>query len=608
MALRDLYLICFGAAAAVHAAQTVLAATWRRRRTGSARVEAVDGIALGLTAFFWQFGNFFVVLLSTLSFDGIPAGSGVLFRIGNFFRDGSLVCFPLLFSFMCLHIPDDVRGTLSLLSIGRYLWYPLWPWTALALSTMAFADAGFRFSVINPGLAAQITLYVMLFYFIVFTVTSMARRGQARASGMAALVRAHKAAMIAGLITVITFILMLTGFWNVHIPFLRHIELAAMLTSVPFAVAVAYRLYQFPFMDAFVREVLSGVILLAALIVAISIGNSIPWIVAFAVLLVYCKAPLTRWVDRRLMGHEETVEQQEERIGTAIRGLTRLDEFGARVAEILANELEAEWVRIDSTPATDAVHRFEIVGSGLWLSAGPRIGGRQYMSRELRIGRAAALELAAHHHHLTHHELRELTARAQIRALQAQINPHFLFNTLNVLANLIHSNPAKAERVTEELAEIFRYALESTRMEWVKLDDELRFLESYLEIEKTRFEERLAYSFNVDGEIRSVKVPPMILQPLVENAIKHGIAPKLEGGEVRISARAESGRVLIVIEDTGLGHRVASRHRGSGIGLTNVRERLHHVFGDAGTLKLEEMHPNGTRAVLVLPEFAGVRS
>src|SRR5205085_1498556 len=141
-------------------------------------------------------------------------------------------------------------------------------------------------------------------------------------------------------------------------------------------------------------------------------------------------------------------------------------EFSARVAEILANELEAEWVRIDSTPATDAVHRFEIVGSGFWLSAGPRIGGRQYMSRELRIGRAAALELAAHHHYLTQHEMRELTARAQIRALQAQINPHFLFNTLNVLANLIHSNPAKAERVTEELAEIFRYALESTRMEW----------------------------------------------------------------------------------------------------------------------------------------------
>src|SRR5207244_11404661 len=107
------------------------------------------------------------------------------------------------------------------------------------------------------------------------------------------------------------------------------------------------------------------------------------------------------------------------------------------------------------------------------------------------LARTAALQLAAHHHQLMQHEMRELTARAQMRTLQAQINPHFLFNTLNVLANLIHSNPSKAERVTEELADVFRYALESTRTEWVKLDDELHFLESYLEIEHTRFEERL---------------------------------------------------------------------------------------------------------------------
>src|SRR5438067_2066844 len=158
------------------------------------------------------------------------------------------------------------------------------------------------------------------------------------------------------------------------------------------------------------------------------------------------------------------------------------------------------------------------------------------MSRELRIGRAAALELAAHHHYLTQHEMRELTARAQIRALQAQINPHFLFNTLNVLASLIHSNPAKAEKVTEELAEIFRYALESTRADWVRLDDELHFIESYLEIEKARFQERLTYSFDIDPALRALKIPPMILQPLVENAIKHGVGPKIEGGEVKVVA------------------------------------------------------------------------
>ena len=308
------------------------------------------------------------------------------------------------------------------------------------------------------------------------------------------------------------------------------------------------------------------------------------------------------------MGFDESVDEQEERIGTAIRALTRLDEFGARVSEILAHELDAQWVEINPEPRLDAVHRFEIAGSGLSLSLGPRLGGRQYMSRQLRIARTAALQLAAHHHQLAQHEMRELTARAQMRALQAQINPHFLFNTLNVLANLIHTNPEKAELVTEELADIFRYALESTRVEWVRLDDELRFLESYLEIEKTRFEERLVYSFDVDAAIRSLKIPPMILQPLVENAIKHGIGPKVEGGEVRISARIESDRVVMAVEDTGMGHQSVSRHRGTGVGLTNVRERLQHLYGNRGSLKLEEMSPSGTRAVLILPQFVGVPS
>src|SRR5262249_22406755 len=157
------------------------------------------------------------------------------------------------------------------------------------------------------------------------------------------------------------------------------------------------------------------------------------------------------------------------------------------------------------------------------------------------------------------HELRDATARAQMRALQAQINPHFLFNTLNVLANLIHSDPSKAEKVTEELADIFRYALESTRAEWVNLDDELHFIESYLEIEKARFEERLAYAFDVAPSVRSLKIPPMLVQPLVENAIKHGIAPKIEGGMVKVSAQCGSDRVAIIVEDSGIGHLGASR-------------------------------------------------
>jgi signal transduction histidine kinase len=504
---------------------------------------------------------------------------------------------------------DSHRGRILTL-FGQYLRFPLWPWTVVALMTMVAGNAGLRPPIrfLSPNLTAMLTLHIMLVYFIIFTVSSAGRRDQARASGIAALVRAHKATVFAGLITVIIFVLMLSGEWFSRFPLLQYIELAAMMTSVPFAVAVAYRLYQFSFMDAFVREVLSGIILVTAFVLALTVTQSVAWMTACAIGLAFLKPPVTRWVERSLMGRSESVEEQEERIGTAIRALTRLDEFPARVSEILASELQAQWVEIDSNIKPGAVHRFEIPGSGLWLSLGPRLVARQYMSREVRIARAAALQLAAHHHQLTRHAMREVTARAQVRALQAQINPHFLFNTLNVLASLIHSDPPKAERVTEQLADIFRYALESTRVEWVTLDDELRFLESYLEIEKARFEERLLYALDVAPSIRSIKVPAMVLQPLVENAIKHGIAPNVRGGHVRVAGQIERDNLLIVVEDTGLGQRSSSRNSGTGVGLANVRERLQHIYGVAAGLKLEPISPAGMRVTLTLPQPVGVSS
>jgi hypothetical protein len=497
-----------------------------------------------------------------------------------------------------------------LLKIGRNLRYVLWPLTVVAIVVMVASDSGIPLPFLSADLVAQITLHVMLFYFLIFTVSTFSRLGPAKSSGVAALIREYKAALIASVVAVITFALMSSGYWRLPVPFMQYIGLAAMLTSVPFAISGAYRFYQYPFMDAFIREVLSGVILLAALVAALSVSSSALWITFCAVLLVYGKAPLTRWVERTFLGYEESVEEQEERIGTAIRALTRLDEFSARVSEILSKELDAEWVEIGSRAREGAVNEFEIPGSGLLLSLGPRAGGRHFMSRQLRIARTAALQLAAHHHQLHQHQLRELTARAEIRALRAQINPHFLFNTLNVLANLIHSNPAKAERVTEELSGIFRYALESTRVEWVALNDELEFLESYLAIEKARFEERLSYSFAVDEETRSLKIPPMILQPLVENAVKHGIAPEVNGGNVKVSGQAMSDYFLIEVADTGAGRNGSRRqsHQGTGIGLKNVRERLMQVYGEAAMLKLEDIDSGGTRATLILPQPLGVRS
>jgi len=600
----ELAVLCFAAGSVIHAAYVILAAKMKGHAGECDPASMRDGIYIGVTTFFWQFGNLLMFLGRSLGFTQDTLG----YRISFFIREAALICFPLLFSYMSLHAPPEALKTNIMSRVGAWLRYPLWVWTVAGVAVIGARAAGIDAPILSMDVLSFTTLHLMLLYFIVFTVSTAGYRKRAEATGVGSLIRAQKAAVIAGAVAAGTFVLMLGGYWNLGIPFLPYVELAAMMTSVPFVISVAYRLYQFPFMDAFIREVIAGVILVAVFAAAMSVSQFPLWIMAAAVLLAYSKAPLTRWVERTFIGYEESVDEQEERIGTAIRALTRLDEFPARVSEILAREVEAEWVEFGSSPRADAVHQVEIPGSGLWLSVGLRIGRRRYMSRQLRIVRTAALQLSAHHHQLSRHEMREVTARAQMRALQAQINPHFLFNTLNVLANLIHSNPPKAERVTEELAEVFRYALESTRAEWVKLGDELQFLGSYLGIEKARFEERLTYSFDVDEALHAMRIPPMILQPLVENAVKHGIGPRLEGGTIRILGRLEEDRVVIAVEDSGAGHRSASRQRGAGIGLANVRERLHHLYGEAGTLRLDEMSPEGTRAVLTLPQAVGVHS
>src|SRR5262249_16116656 len=159
---------------------------------------------------------------------------------------------------------------------------------------------------------------------------------------------------------------------------------------------------------------------------------------------------------------------------------------------------------------------------------------------------------------------------AQIRALQAQIRPHFLFNTLNVLSNLIHTDPRKAEDLTEELASVFRYTIDATRTEWVPLEDELRFVTSYLRIEKARFDSRLGYRIDLEPQAKTVRIPPMILQPVVENAVRHGIASGIEGGTVHLTAKLSGGTLVLVVEDSGSGLKTEDSSARRGIGLKNV--------------------------------------
>ncbi len=196
-------------------------------------------------------------------------------------------------------------------------------------------------------------------------------------------------------------------------------------------------------------------------------------------------------------------------------------------------------------------------------------------------------------------ELRTLATQAELKALKAQINPHFLFNTLNTIAALIHTDPALAEASVERLAQMFRYVLAGSERGQVPLEEELSFVDDYLEIERARFGERLRVTREIDPQALSVPVPSLILQPLVENAIKHGHG---DDGRIALDIRVESVSegVSITVADQGpgmpAGYRIGD---GPGHGLRNVNERLRKTYGRG--LEIQKNTPHGTTAIIKIP-------
>ena len=200
-------------------------------------------------------------------------------------------------------------------------------------------------------------------------------------------------------------------------------------------------------------------------------------------------------------------------------------------------------------------------------------------------------------------ELSELAATAQLEALRARINPHFLFNSLNSIAQLIRTDPDKAESCVERLAEIFRYILRRAEKEFVPLREELEMATAYLEIERARFGDRLRIETAVDPRSLHQLIPNLILQPLVENAIKHGLSRKLGGGTVRIRAALTDGRLDLSVGDDGLGMAdpALAHVYDRGVGLRNLRDRLARLYGPAHLPEIRSAPGTGTEVRLSLP-------
>ncbi|MGH9903938.1 MAG: sensor histidine kinase, partial [Pyrinomonadaceae bacterium] len=192
-------------------------------------------------------------------------------------------------------------------------------------------------------------------------------------------------------------------------------------------------------------------------------------------------------------------------------------------------------------------------------------------------------------------ELRAQLAQAQLQALKMQLHPHFLFNTLNAISELVYRDPETADQMVTQLSDMLRISLEQVGTQEVPLKQELEFLGKYLEIEQTRFRERLRVDMRIDPSALDACVPNMILQPIVENAVRHGVAPRASGGTIEIRAERHNGVLRLDVRDDGRGlveDPFQSNGRG-GVGLTNTRARLEHLYGAAHRFELRSAPGRG---------------
>ena len=194
----------------------------------------------------------------------------------------------------------------------------------------------------------------------------------------------------------------------------------------------------------------------------------------------------------------------------------------------------------------------------------------------------------------------ELT-EARLAALKAQLHPHFLFNAFNSVSALLGRDPAAAREMLARLESLLTLTLERAEAQEVTLAEELRVVEMYAGIEGVRFSDRLSVEVDVDPRLHDVLVPHLVLQPLVENAVKHGIAARPGPGRIAVSARADGGRIVLSVADDGPGTSADSASRGEGIGLANTRARLAQLYGAAAALAVESAAGRGTRVTVTLP-------
>lgn len=233
-----------------------------------------------------------------------------------------------------------------------------------------------------------------------------------------------------------------------------------------------------------------------------------------------------------------------------------------------------------------------VAGHGLGVFAGRSFFGAEWEQRKVaELMARENLRIVTTEKELMH---------AQLRLLQAQIEPHFLFNTLANVQSLIGREPARASTMLDHFISYLRESLAASRAQTGTLAQEAALLRHYLELIQIRMGERLAFTLDIPAALANQPLAPMLLQPLVENAIRHGLEPKVQGGRLLVAARRDGGHLVLTVQDDGLGFGAQPDSAGTGVGLAHTRERLAMLYDGAASLSVADAAP-GTRVVLTLP-------
>jgi len=392
--------------------------------------------------------------------------------------------------------------------------------------------------------------------------------------------------------------------------------------GLPVVLVVLLRDYRFLLLDTFIRflmnSILAGGYLTGILLISerFSLWNNMQasLFLTGLVLVGLClslivfadiRDRLQRWIGRVIF-RRQNLEARLSRIGQLSSKAQSEEQLLESAAEEVAAHLRTEQFAVVAQPSRASEEPVVLFRSQqieplpqelLWADAqtplrfssgevrflltGPRAGRQRYLSEDLEDMRRLGSAIVEQVERFRSEELKRLATNAELRALQAQINPHFLFNALNTLYGSISRESNEARRMVLNLAEIFRYFLQGDRS-FIPLNEELRIVQAYLEIERLRMGERLETELLVSEAAKAAMIPILSIQPLVENAVKHGVGPRLSGGRISLRAEISGGQLRVTVEDTGVGFAASQTSEGAGMGLDNVRRRLKLCYGQEG--------------------------